>query len=46
MSKAFAFAGASGLSGASEGIVDCLRIVRMPYHLSAVTQAVALARRP
>ncbi|MEE0654888.1 MAG: aminotransferase class I/II-fold pyridoxal phosphate-dependent enzyme, partial [Bifidobacterium criceti] len=23
--------------------IDCLRIVRMPYHLSAVTQAAALA---
>lgn len=44
MSKAFAFAGARvGYLAASEGIVDCLRIVRMPYHLSAVTQAVALA---
>ena len=29
--------------GAGEGIIDCVRIVRMPYHLSAVTQAAALA---
>ena len=44
MSKAFAFAGARvGYIAASAGIIDCLRIVRMPYHLSAVTQAVALA---
>ena len=28
---------------ASKGIIDCLRIVRMPYHLSAITQAAALA---
>ena len=44
MSKAFAFAGARvGYMAASKGIIDCLRIVRMPYHLSAVTQAAALA---
>lgn len=44
MSKAFAFAGTRlGYVAASKGIIDCLRIVRMPYHLSAVTQAVALA---
>lgn len=44
MSKAFAFAGARvGYLAASRGIIDCLRIVRMPYHLSAVTQAAALA---
>lgn len=44
MSKAFAFAGARvGYVAASRGIIDCLRIVRMPYHLSAVTQAAALA---
>ncbi|MCI6772547.1 histidinol-phosphate aminotransferase [Bifidobacterium pseudolongum subsp. globosum] len=44
MSKAFAFAGARvGYVAASAGIIDCLRIVRMPYHLSAVTQATALA---
>lgn len=44
MSKAFAFAGARvGYLAASQGIIDCMRIVRMPYHLSAVTQATALA---
>ena len=44
MSKAFAFAGARvGYMAASKGIIDCLRIVRMPYHLSAITQAAALA---
>lgn len=44
MSKAFAFAGARvGYVAASKGIIDCLRIVRMPYHLSALTQAAALA---
>ena len=39
MSKAFAFAGARGYLAANKGIIDCVRIVRMPYHLSAVTQA-------
>ena len=44
MSKAFAFAGARvGYLAASKGIIDCVRIVRMPYHLSAVTQAAAIA---
>ncbi len=44
MSKAFAFAGARvGYIAANPGIIDCLRIVRMPYHLSAITQAAALA---
>jgi histidinol-phosphate aminotransferase len=44
MSKAFAFAGARlGYMAASEGIVDAMRIVRLPYHLSALTQAAALA---
>jgi histidinol-phosphate aminotransferase len=44
MSKAFALAGARlGYLAASAGIVDALRVVRLPYHLSAVTQAVALA---
>ncbi|HEX6232274.1 MAG TPA: histidinol-phosphate transaminase [Jiangellaceae bacterium] len=42
MSKAFAFAGARvGYLAASPHIVDAVRIVRLPYHLSAVTQAVA-----
>lgn len=44
MSKAFAFAGARvGYLAASPEIVDAVRIVRLPYHLSAVTQAVARA---
>ncbi|PSL04198.1 histidinol phosphate aminotransferase [Haloactinopolyspora alba] len=44
MSKAFAFAGARlGYAAASEEVVDALRVVRLPYHLSAVTQAVASA---
>ena len=43
MSKAFALAGARlGYLAASEEICDALRVVRLPYHLSAVTQAVAL----
>jgi len=44
MSKAFALAGGRlGYVAADAGIIDALRIVRLPYHLSAVTQAVALA---
>jgi len=44
MSKAFALAGGRlGYVAADSGIIDALRIVRLPYHLSAVTQAVALA---
>jgi histidinol-phosphate aminotransferase len=44
MSKAFAFAGARlGYLAADPAIVDAIRVVRLPYHLSAVTQAVALA---
>jgi histidinol-phosphate aminotransferase len=44
MSKAFALAGARvGYLAAAPEICDALRIVRLPYHLSAVTQAVALA---
>lgn len=44
MSKAFALAGARlGYLAADRAIVDALRIVRLPYHLSAVTQATALA---
>jgi len=44
MSKAFALAGARvGYLAASEEICDAIRVVRLPYHLSAVTQAVALA---
>ena len=44
MSKAFALAGGRlGYLAASPAIVDALRIVRLPYHLSSVTQAVARA---
>jgi histidinol-phosphate aminotransferase len=44
MSKAFALAGARvGYLAASSEVCDALRVVRLPYHLSAVTQAVALA---
>ena len=44
MSKAFALAGGRvGYLAASLEIVDALRVVRLPYHLSAVTQAVARA---
>ncbi|UFU05105.1 histidinol-phosphate transaminase [Ruania halotolerans] len=44
MSKAFALAGARvGYLAAAPALIDCLRIVRLPYHLSAVTQAVARA---
>ncbi len=42
MSKAFAFAGGRlGYLAATPAFVDALRIVRLPYHLSSVTQAVA-----
>ncbi len=42
MSKAFALAGARvGYLAASADVVDALRLVRLPYHLSAVTQVVA-----
>lgn len=44
MSKAFAFAGVRlGYLAADPELVDILRLVRMPYHLSSVTQAVACA---
>ncbi|SDS61582.1 histidinol phosphate aminotransferase apoenzyme [Paraoerskovia marina] len=44
MSKAFALAGARvGYLAASVDLVDALRVVRLPYHLSGVTQAVARA---
>ena len=44
MSKAFAFAGSRvGYAAAAPAVVDALRVVRLPYHLSAVTQAVACA---
>lgn len=42
MSKAFALAGARlGYLAATPAVVDALRLVRLPYHLSAVTQTVA-----
>jgi histidinol-phosphate aminotransferase len=42
MSKAFAMAGARiGYAAAHPSIIDALRIVRLPYHLSLVSQAVA-----
>ena len=42
MSKAFALAGARvGYLAASPEVVDALRLVRLPYHLSALTQAAA-----
>jgi len=44
MSKAFAFAGARvGYLAADAAVVDALRLVRLPYHLSAFTQAAAEA---
>jgi histidinol-phosphate aminotransferase len=50
MSKAFAFAaGRLGYLAAAPAFVEALRIVRLPYHLSALTQAaarVALAHAP
>ncbi|HEY0374825.1 MAG TPA: histidinol-phosphate transaminase [Amnibacterium sp.] len=43
MSKAFAFAGARvGYLAADPAVTDALRLVRLPYHLSALTQAAAL----
>jgi len=42
MSKAFAFAGARlGYLIANPAVIDALQLVRLPYHLSAITQAVA-----
>ena len=44
MSKAFGMAGLRlGYLAASEDIVAALRVVRLPYHLSALTQAAAIA---
>jgi histidinol-phosphate aminotransferase len=44
MSKAFAFAGGRlGYLAAAPAIVDALQLVRLPYHLSALTQAAARA---
>ncbi|BDI22225.1 histidinol-phosphate transaminase [Herbiconiux sp. L3-i23] len=44
MSKAFAFAGARvGYLASDPAVADALRLVRLPYHLSALTQAAAIA---
>ncbi|GAA0189853.1 histidinol-phosphate transaminase [Glutamicibacter creatinolyticus] len=44
MSKAFALAGARlGYLAAAPEVSDAIRLVRLPYHLSAVTQATAIA---
>jgi histidinol-phosphate aminotransferase len=44
MSKAFALAGARlGYLAADPAVSDCLRLVRLPYHLSSLTQAAARA---
>lgn len=43
MSKAFAFAGGRlGYLAANRAVVDALRIVRLPYHLSGQSQALAV----
>ena len=42
MSKAFAFAGARlGYLAADPAVIDAIQLVRLPYHLSALTQAAA-----
>lgn len=44
MSKAFAFAGGRlGYLAADPAVIDALRLVRLPYHLSALSQAAAVA---
>lgn len=44
MSKAFAFAGARlGYLAADPAVTDAMRLVRLPYHLSGLTQAAAVA---
>jgi histidinol-phosphate aminotransferase len=44
MSKAFAFAGGRlGYLAAAPAVVDALQLVRLPYHLSILTQAAARA---
>jgi histidinol-phosphate aminotransferase len=44
MSKAFALAGARvGYLAADPAVCDALRLVRLPYHLSSLTQAAARA---
>ena len=44
MSKAFAFAGARvGYLVAHPSVIDAMRLIRLPYHLSALTQVAASA---
>ncbi|GGM37509.1 histidinol-phosphate aminotransferase [Longimycelium tulufanense] len=44
MSKAFAFAGGRlGYLAAAPAVIDALQLVRLPYHLSVLTQAAARA---
>ncbi|MFF3570333.1 histidinol-phosphate transaminase [Nocardia jiangxiensis] len=44
MSKAFAFAGGRlGYMAAAPAVIDAMLLVRLPYHLSVVTQAAARA---
>ncbi len=44
MSKAFAFAGARvGYLAANPPVIEALQLVRLPYHLSSLTQAAARA---
>jgi histidinol-phosphate aminotransferase len=44
MSKAFAFAGGRlGYLVAAPAVIDAILLVRLPYHLSAITQAAARA---
>ncbi|MET0189234.1 MAG: aminotransferase class I/II-fold pyridoxal phosphate-dependent enzyme, partial [Pseudonocardia sediminis] len=44
MSKAFAFAGGRlGYLAAAPAVVDALQLVRLPYHLSVLSQAAARA---
>jgi histidinol-phosphate aminotransferase len=44
MSKAFGFAGVRvGYLAADAAVVDAIQLVRLPYHLSALTQAAARA---
>jgi histidinol-phosphate aminotransferase len=43
MSKAFSFAGARvGYLVAHPSVIDAMKLVRLPYHLSSLTQSVAL----
>jgi len=44
MSKAFSFAGARvGYVAANPEVVEAIQLVRLPYHLSTITQALARA---